>query len=216
MIFTLDHFAALRASLIFLHLLIFAAAAGFILLGDIALFGWRRINGTLLRLSARWVSVCLLGLWLSGAAVVGLDTSFDLGRIAHNDKLLAKLTVVSILTLNGILLHRFAFPCLVAPLPADVPSVWVPALLGGISASTWVYAAFIGVAKPFAALGYSGLMALYGLLVSIALAVAMIYIRPRLARQLTTAWRSQRGVPVAVDDLYAPLTTERPSSAIAC
>lgn len=213
MIFTLDLFAVLRASLIFLHVLIFAGAAGFILLGDIALFGWRRINVALLRLSARWVSVCLLGLWLSGAAVIGLDTGFDLSQIARNDKLLAKLTVVSILTLNGVLLHRFAFPHLVAPLPAAMQSAWGPALLGGISASTWVYAAFIGVAKPFAALGYGGLMALYGLVVSVALTMAMIFIRPRLARQLNSIRPSQSNVPAAVD--YPACSAERPVCATA-
>lgn len=213
MSFTLDLFAALRASLIFLHILIFATAAGFILLGDIALFGWRRINVALLRLSARWVSVCLLGLWLSGAAVIGLDTGFDLSQIARNDKLLAKLTVVAILTLNGVLLHRFAFPHLVAPLPAAMQSAWGPALLGGISASTWVYAAFIGVAKPFAALGYGGLMALYGLVVSVALTMAMIFIRPRLARQLNSIRPSQSNVPAAVD--YPACSAERPVCATA-
>jgi len=58
-------------------------------------------------------------------------------------------------------------------------------------------------------------MALYGLVVSIALAVAMIYIRPRLARQLNTARRSQTDVPVAVDNLYSSLSTERPVCATA-
>lgn len=210
MIFTLDPFAVLRASLIFLHVLFFAAAAGVILLGDVALFGWRRVNVQLLRRSAHWVSVCLLGLWLSGLAVIGLDTGFDLGLIAKNDKLLAKLTVVSILTLNGVLLHRFAFPRLVSPPPAAMQSALLPALLGGISASTWIYAAFMGVAKPFAILGYAGLMMLYGLAVAIALAVAARYIQPRLARQLNPARAAGRSVAA-----YAPRAVERPLGATA-
>lgn len=57
----------------------FATAAGFILLS----------------LAARWVNSCLMGQWFSGIAVIGFDTGFDLGLIARNDKLLAKLTVLS-------------------------------------------------------------------------------------------------------------------------
>ena len=194
MISTLDLPAVLRAGLIFLHLLFFSAAVCAIIMGDVALFAKRRVNAILLRLSARWVTICLSGLWLSGAAIVGLDTHFDPELIAQNGKLLTKLTVVLLLTLNGVLLHRFAFPQLLSPQPNVIQSALAPALLGGASAATWGYAAFIGVAKPFSPLGYGGLMTLYAGVLIVALIVAGVFIRPRLARQLSPA-RANRVIP---------------------
>lgn len=186
---TLDPLAALRASLIFLHLLCFAGAAAAIVLGDLALFAWRRVNAPLLARSARGVTAALAGLWLTGLAVVGLDTGFDPALVAGSGKLLAKLSVVSILTFNGVLLHRYAFPALTHASSTRGDPLWVPTLLGSVSATSWLFAAFAGVARPFAPLGYGGLMAVYGGVLVAALAVAAVVVRPRLRRQLYSSRR---------------------------
>lgn len=185
MIDSLDMPAVARASLIYLHILFFVAATVAITFGDFAIFAWRRVNTPLLNKSARMVSITLTTLWISGAIIIWLDTRFELSAIAANGKLLAKLTVVVILTINGVLLHRYAFPRLSLPQENASRAAFLPALLGGVSAATWFYAAFIGVAKPFSPLGYNGLMALYFVTLVLGIGISMVWIRPRLARQIT-------------------------------
>jgi hypothetical protein len=57
-------------------------------------------------------------------------------------------------------------------------------VLGGISAATWMYAAFVGVGKAVApTLGYLGFMGLYAVAVAMGVGMAMLVIRKRLAAQ---------------------------------
>lgn len=57
-------------------------------------------------------------------------------------------------------------------------------MLGGVSAASWGYAAFLGIARPFAPLGFSGLMGIYFATLTVAVGVAWVFVRPRLARQV--------------------------------
>ena len=106
----LDFPAAARAILIYAHLLAFAAAVAAIAFGDFAIFAGQRVNTALLKQSARIVTLALAALWMTGLGIIWLDTQFALDAIAGKPKLLAKLAVVSLLSLNGVLLHRLAFP----------------------------------------------------------------------------------------------------------
>jgi len=106
----LDITAVTRMALIYVHLLGFAGAAAFVAQGDYALLGQSRIDMALLRRSARFVSVALAVLWISGLAVIWMDTHFVLSVLQTKPKLLAKLSIVTILTINGVALHTLAFP----------------------------------------------------------------------------------------------------------
>jgi hypothetical protein len=184
MIFGLDLAAMARASLIYLHLLAFAAAAVAITFGDFAIFAGRRVNAELLKHASRIVSLALAALWATGMTIIWIDTQFELGAIAGQPKLLSKLTVVSILTANGVLLHWLAFPLITRTHDDAARAALLPAMLGGVSAATWGYAAFLGVAKPFAPLGYVGLMALYSVALALAAWAAWVFAHPRLARRM--------------------------------
>lgn len=181
MILGLDLPAVARAALIYAHLLAFATAAVAIAFGEFAIFAQRQVNAHLLKKSSHVVSLALAALWVTGTVVIWLDTRFDLNTIAGNGKLLTKLTVVAILTVNGLLLHWLAFPRITGVQPATCRAATLPAALGGVSAATWFYAAFIGVAKPLAPLGYTGLMALYFIELTVAMGIAWVFVRPRLA-----------------------------------
>jgi hypothetical protein len=174
----------IRMALIYVHLLGFAGAAAFVAQGDYALLGRSRIDMALLRRSASFVSVALAVLWVSGLAVIWLDTQFDLAVLQSKPKLLAKLSIVSILTVNGVALHTLAFPRLENAYRDPQRAVVLPCVLGGISAATWMYAAFVGVSKAVApTLGYIGFMGLYGVAVALGVGMALLVIRKRLAAQ---------------------------------
>jgi hypothetical protein len=72
------------------------------------------------------------------------------------------------LTLNGFLLHAYALPRLRR---LD----FLAALIGGVSASSWLFAAFMGIAKPLATLmSYNQFMALYVLALTAGLCSAAL------------------------------------------
>ena len=57
----------------------------------------------------------------------------------------------------------------------------MPVVFGAISATSWLYAAFVGVAKPVAAmLGYMGFMGMFAGLTLAGIGFAMLTVRPRL------------------------------------
>jgi hypothetical protein len=176
-----------RMGLILAHLLAFAAAFAAVALGDFAIFARRRINSSLLAGSSKAVATTLVALWVTGLCVIWLDTGFDIDVLLTKPKLLAKITIVSLLTLNGIGLHWLALPALGKKHADTERAALVPALLGAISGATWLFAAFVGVGKAVAPmLGYSGFMVLYGLAVLAAVTVSLTVVRPRLARRMRT------------------------------
>ena len=67
--------------------------------------------------AAAVATIALVVLWITGLAVIGMDTGFDTGLLATKPKLLAKLTVVAVLTVNSLGLHLLAFPRMARPEP---------------------------------------------------------------------------------------------------
>lgn len=84
------------------------------------------------------------------------------------------------LTLNGWALHALVFARLArdgASIPIDA-RLALPAALGALSSASWVYAAFVGVARLVSPwLSFSGFMLLYGVVVSAALLAAAMFVR---------------------------------------
>lgn len=184
-----------RLGLILLHVLAVVGAGAGIAFGDYAIFAGRRIDAPLLRRAGQAVTAALGILWLTGLAVIWIDTRFEPALLASNPKLLAKLTVVTLLSLNGVALHRFGFPRLCGTPKDPSRAAKLPALLGAISVVTWLNAAFLGLAKPAARLlGYSGLMGVYFGTLAIGIAVASLVMLPRLADRIALKQRPMRVV----------------------
>jgi len=91
----------LRMFLVLAHLAALMAAAIAVAFGDYALLGRRRIDGRLLYRASTGVAWALVGLWVTGLALIGVDTAFDWAVLLAKPKVLAKLTVVLLLTANG-------------------------------------------------------------------------------------------------------------------
>lgn len=176
----------LRDLAVLLHLLALAAAMMAIACGDLALFGFKRLDAGLLERAHRIMVPALAVLWFSGAAIVLLDRWSGTGAPWPSDKLLAKFSVAAVLTLNGAALHRWVFPRLMQPAGSGGDgSAGLAALLGAVSQVSWLYAMFIGVARAWAPLlGYRGLMGLYLAALLLGLLVAWTRVRPTLQQRI--------------------------------
>jgi len=189
----------LRMFLVLAHLAALMAAAIAVAFGYYALLGRRRIDGRLLYRASTGVAWALVGLWVTGLALIGVDTAFDWAVLLAKPKVLAKLTVVLLLTANGIHLHRTVLPSLT---PVQPPArrearriAAEAAVAGGVSAACWTFGVFLGVARPLAPLlGYAGFMALFALAVAAALVLAWRLVHPPLYQRL----KAERAAPDAL------------------
>lgn len=173
-----------RSLLIFLHLAAMIAAGISIAFGDYAILRHRPVNRDLMVKASRAVTWSLVALWLTGLSIISLDMSTVALTLAKAPKLQAKLTVVLILTANGFLLHRFTLTALGGRKRPSEQQVKLAAILGAVSATSWGYAMFLGVAKAWAPiLGATGFLLLYALGLAFGIAVSLRWVRPMLMRQ---------------------------------
>lgn len=179
----------LHTVLVLGHVLALALGLGSALLADwIVLrklaFGTvsQKAAGQLIDLSH---AVCagLVLIWITGALLVA-DNALDAPASVMNQKLWAKLAVVTALTLNAVLLHKVVMPMVKRrvgrPLfeAAFDRSPMVSTLLGAISAVSWMFAAYLGVARELN--GHANLVPILGsylaaLLLAWALAMLLMY-----------------------------------------
>lgn len=191
-----------RMALLYTHLLSCALALALVLHADfgIARGSFRR---EALGETAHRVTWLLSALWLSGLALVYLDTGFDPGKMAAMPKLLIKLACVTVLTINGAILHRVAFPLMSGESPLTLAQGLLLAVCGAVSTGHWLLAAFLGIAKPLGRLPLETLGMLYAL-VFFGTVLAAGISSPFLRRQLDR-WRMKQRLarPVVVGNRTA-------------
>ncbi len=190
----------LQQLLLFVHLMGFAFAMAAVARADIELLRARSVDVAALRHTARGMKWLLLLLWASGLALVALDPRFSWATPLESAKMDAKLSVVLLLTLNGWALHRYAFPCFEDP-PADPRNAArICALLGAVSTTSWLFAAFFGVSRLIAPVtSYAAYMALYGSALLIAAAFALTVVSRRVRQQL--GWARESLISEAAPDV---------------
>ncbi|MBM3117143.1 hypothetical protein [Jeongeupia naejangsanensis] len=173
----------LRLLLVYPHLIACCVAIGATVLADLKIMGQRTGPGdrALLQLVSRVVLVALGVLWCTGLSIIVLDFGHWPGwqELIAKPKLISKLFVVCVLTLNGAALHHYALPRL---LPTSMERAKLCrtqrlrlACIGGVSAASWAFAAFLGVARPLVGkLSTAGFLGLYlgALMVALAIGVA--------------------------------------------
>lgn len=156
-----------QQALLSVHLFAFAIAIAQVIRLDLAWLRTRDLDASGFDKGVRVVMISLLVLWATGLALIGLSVGFDRQALAERPKLVAKLIVVSVLTLNGVALHAIALPRLDQGRPLLAWS------LGAISSVSWTAAALIGSARHVApALQLADYLAGYGSLLVMALACA--------------------------------------------
>jgi hypothetical protein len=180
----LDIPALIRSTLIFLHVLLLAGAAIAIAFADYSVFRSEVVDREMLIKSSRAVIGVLCGLWLTGFLIIGIDLQTNAITWLGTPKLQAKLCVVMALSINGYFLHNYAIHSLGHSCEQAEKNARRDAILGAISGVSWVYALFLGVARPWApVLGFLGFMAIYGLALMLATVVALKWIRPVLLQK---------------------------------
>lgn len=147
----------MKTLLVYAHLLAACVSVGILLLQDLALAKTRgnplpeKMVGDL-RTAADIMFAALVVLWVTGLALVIVGYLDNPQQYLMNPKLWAKFTVVSILTLNGLLLHYFSFPRVVSHtglLGRSPLEQCLIAATGAISSTSWLFACFLGIARPW-------------------------------------------------------------------
>jgi hypothetical protein len=178
----MDAYLLLHQGVLYGHVTAFAVAFSAVLREDLALLKTRGLDLARLSRTARTLTLALAALWLTGLGLLAFEFGNDLERLWSSPKPMAKLLVVTALTCNGLALHAWAFPALRAN---DRAGASLAVALGATSSASWLYAAFMGVARIVSpALSLADFLAGYGLLVIAAVWGALVFVRPQLVRAL--------------------------------
>ncbi|HTF98413.1 MAG TPA: DUF2214 domain-containing protein [Cellvibrio sp.] len=176
----------MKTLLVYAHLLAACVSVGILLLQDLALAKTR--GNPLsekaiadLRKAADIMFIALVILWVTGLTLVIVGYLENPQQYLMNPKLWAKFTVVSILTLNGLLLHYFSFPRVISRaglLGRSFLEQNLIAITGAVSSTSWLFACFLGIARPWNyTANYEFVMLVYAVLVAGAIVVACNVIR---------------------------------------
>ena len=170
----------MKTLVIYAHLLAACVSIGTLLLQDLAL--WRSRYRVLtqdeintLRNTANIVFIALVVLWATGSGLVTMGY-FENPDFFSNQKIWAKISVVIILSLNGVFLHFYSFPKIVGNKAIlQLPSAdqkWI-GCSGALSTVSWLFACYLGIARTWNySVDYSSIMLLYAGLVFFAFIVA--------------------------------------------
>lgn len=150
----------LRLGVVYVHLVACCVAIGLVLTSDIAMVRdlWKRKSFTEHDLAhmeslQRSVVWALIGLWVTGTAIIGIDYLGKGTEYFMNPKLHAKVIIVVLLTYNGVLLHNLVLPALKKAgslLELGFSARMLALFCGSLSAVSWMYAAMLGVGRPLA------------------------------------------------------------------
>lgn len=186
------------------HLGLFAFAIAAVIRADFRLLTSKVLDNAALIDAADKLRSLLIGLWVTGVALVLMNTGWDVLSILDNPKVMAKILVVLALTANGIALHNVAFALLRNPPLNIARSAAICSVLGAISTATWVFAAFVGSARiiaPFMSL--QGFMLLYAAALLVAIPAALAIAQPRLARMMEG--REPKPTPTVQQQIHTAL-----------
>lgn len=165
-----------RLGVLYVHLIACCVAIGLVLTSDFAMVKQmlkgdpnERVDAQHLQQLQKTVSTALIALWLTGAAIIGIDVVDKGLQYFQNPKLQAKILIVVLLTLNGMVLHQRVLPLMQKAgslLKLSFSQSMLAVFAGAVSGVSWFYAAMLGVGRPLA-WKYSlvELMAAYPLLI---------------------------------------------------
>jgi len=171
----------IKTLLVYAHLIAACLAIGILLIQDLALVKWQgramdtEAIGNLQRNSGI-VSLALVALWVTGLIIVAMGY-IENPAYLMNQKLWAKFSVVSILTINGLFLHFYSFPRLTAPqgfLGANTMEQLVVLITAVVSLVSWLYACYLGIARLWNNVAtYAYVMTIYAVIFVVSLLVAL-------------------------------------------
>ena len=151
------------------HILGLAAGFGLALLADfVAVRAIVQPIGPRDVWTLRWLHRIILGglalLWVSGLYLLWVRTGFEAGNFSP--KLVTKLVIVGLLTMNALTIGGYALPRYAANLGRRFGEFPLHerlrlALVAGLSMSCWVSALVLGVFSQLKPMGFEGLQAIF-------------------------------------------------------
>lgn len=151
-----------RLGLVYVHLIACCVAIGLVLKSDVALVqalfkgdgSLDRAHNAEMKQLQSTVALALAVLWATGAWIIALDTISNAGlHYFANPKIQAKILMVLLLTLNGMVLHNAVLPWMQKAgslLKLSFDRTILACLAGTVSGVSWLYAAMLGVGRPLA------------------------------------------------------------------
>lgn len=148
----------IKTVVVFFHVLGLVLGMGAALLLDLFLVRYtffRRIDQSAIdvaRFGSKIVTIGLLLLWVTGLGFLWIYAMSDPGKLA-NLKIYAKMTIVSLLTINGVLIHYFAIPSLEKKRGmylwdrSSTFKILCDILLASVSIVCWISATYMGLSK---------------------------------------------------------------------
>lgn len=147
-----------RMAVVYFHLIACCVAIGMVLTSDVAMVkkllqvhADDRVDRKHLSELQTTVSRALVALWVTGVAIVSLDVSLKGWGYLENPKLQSKVAIVVLLTLNGVVLHKYVLPLLIKAgslLRMAFSQRLLAIFAGAVSGVSWFYAALLGVGRP--------------------------------------------------------------------
>lgn len=171
----------IKSLLVYAHLIAACIAVGVSLIQGFALVRWRGRTMDneaiqVLQRNAGIVTLALAALWVTGLVIVAMEYIVNPAYLM-NQKLWAKFTVVSILTINGLFLHFYSFPRLISPrgfLGGNTGEQLIVLTTATLSLVSWLYSCYLGIARPWNNLAsYSYVMTIYAVAFGITFLVAL-------------------------------------------
>ncbi len=175
----------IKTLLVYAHLIAACLAIGVLLMQDLALAKWQgramdRDAISNLQRNSGIVSIALVVLWVTGLIIVAIGY-LDNPAYLLNQKLWAKFSVVSILTINGLFLHFYSFPRLMSAqgfLGSSTSEQLLILVTAVVSLVSWLYSCYLGIARPWNNVApYTYVMTIYASVFAITLLVALEYWR---------------------------------------
>lgn len=199
-----------RQLLLYVHLFAFAFALVCILHQDVQILLSKSIDRASLMKAKHLTTWLLSVLWVTGITMIVMDTGWDVAAITSKPKLVIKITTVIVLSLNGLLLHRIAFPMLLHPQRSPRRAATTCSILGAISSVSWIFASLAGAARVIAPeLTYSAAFCLYLAALSLGIILAIVAIQPLIKRKLASCIDNKSEAQVISDPPHAsPVVNE--------
>jgi len=150
----------LRLGVVYVHLIACCVAIGLVLTSDIAMVK-QLLKGDAsghhddahMESLQKTVVLALVALWITGVAIVGIDYAGKGMEYFLNPKIQAKIGIVVLLTINGVVLHSAVLPALKKAgslLKLSFSLRMLALFSGAFSGVSWFYAAMLGVGRPLA------------------------------------------------------------------
>lgn len=147
----------MKTLIVYVHLIAACVAVGILLIQDLALAKTKGKTLSLIEIdelkrAATTISRALIVLWISGLTLVLMGYLDNPREYLLNEKLWAKFAVVVVLTINGFILHHFSFPRVVSQrgmLGLGNIEKTLVALTGSTSTVSWLFACYLGIARPW-------------------------------------------------------------------